>query len=306
MNFIAIDFETANYKKTSACSIGIIVVENNKVVDRQHHLIQPLPNYYNAMNVEVHGITHDMTENAPTFDKVWENLAPLLTKYPLLAHNASFDMTVLRETLIAYQVPLPEIHYFCSLILSRKAFPGLGSYGLGALSEHFDIKLNHHNAESDAHAAAIIVLKMLEKHALNSLEELTNKFQTKIGKINTNGTFNNFGNGRPIKKKKTYDFAYPSNPNPNHRFFNKQVVFTGKLKDMNRKKAMQKVISLGGKVMPDTITPQTDFVIVADNNTKKLEKSAKSSKLKMVEKLQDQGYPIFIMGENEFHLTIDE
>lgn len=305
MNFIAIDFETANGKKTSACSIGIVVVENLKIVDSQHHLIQPLPNYYNAMNIDIHGITPEMTDNAPTFDKKWNEIGKLLTKYPLLAHNASFDLTVLRDTLIAYQQPLPDIEFYCSLILSRRALPKQSSYGLSALSEYFEIKLNHHNAESDAKASAIIALRMLELHDQNSLKELSNKMGTKTGLLQNDGHFQNFGNGRPIKKKKNYQFTYPSKLNPNHRFYNKHIVFTGKLSETNRKDAMQKVISVGGKVYPDAITPNTNFLVIGKQDFSKFGEGYKSSKVKLAEKFMDQGYPLSIMGENEFLLSIE-
>ncbi|WP_044211570.1 exonuclease domain-containing protein [Flammeovirga sp. OC4] len=305
MNFIAIDFETANAKRTSACSIGIVVVENYEIVDSQHHLIKPLPNYYNAMNIDIHGITPEMTESAPTFDLRWSELHQLLTKYPLLAHNAAFDFTVLRDTLTAYHQPLPDIEFYCSLILSRKALPNLDGYGLSALSDHFNIKLDHHNAESDAKAAAIIALKMLEIHGSESLETLTEKMGSKQGFMKSNGSFQNFGNGRPVKKRKTYQFQPPKNPNPNHRFYNKHVVFTGKLNEINRKEAMQKVVSVGGKVFPDMLTPQTDFLVVGQQDFKKYGEGFKSSKLKTAEKYKEQGYPLFIMGENEFLLSVE-
>ena len=67
MKFIAIDFETANFKRQSVCSIGLAVVENFEVVKTINRLIKPTPNYYEAINMSIHGITPEMTENEPTF-----------------------------------------------------------------------------------------------------------------------------------------------------------------------------------------------------------------------------------------------
>ncbi|NLR93895.1 exonuclease domain-containing protein [Flammeovirga agarivorans] len=306
MDFISIDFETANAKRTSACSIGIAVVEKGKIVDTQHHLIKPFPDYYAPNNVAIHGITPQMTLDAPTFEHVWFKLSPLLTKYPLIAHNAAFDLSVLRNSLALYDVAPPSIDYFCSLIMSRKAFPELSSYGLSALSDHFDIQLNHHNAESDAMAAAIVALKMIERHEVDSLYDLSDKLGTKIGQLKTDGSYQSFGNGRPEKKRKAYTFSAPKNPQPNHRFYKKHVVFTGRLSEMTRKNAMQKVVNIGGYVSPDSLTPQTDFLVLGRQDFERYGQGYKSSKIKSAEVYRSQGFPIFIMGENEFFMSFDD
>ena len=43
-DFAAIDFETANYERTSVCSVGIVVVRHGEIVDSFYSLIQPEPN----------------------------------------------------------------------------------------------------------------------------------------------------------------------------------------------------------------------------------------------------------------------
>ncbi|OHX65156.1 exonuclease domain-containing protein [Flammeovirga pacifica] len=306
MGFIAIDFETANDKKTSSCSIGLAVVEDLEIVDTQHHLIQPFPNYYFDKNISIHGITPEMTLEAPTFDNVWGNLSGLLTKYPLVAHNAGFDMNVLLSSLNVYGTALPTIDFFCSLVMSRKAFPGLTSYGLANLSNHFNIQLNHHNAESDAMASAIICIEMLKEHQCKSLEELSQKFDHKIGTVSSSQGYNSYGSGRPYKRKKEYVFASPSQPDPKHRFYKKSVCFTGRLSEMNRKSAMQKVINVGGYVLPDQISPQTDYLVVGKQDFKKFGNGFKSTKIKHAEAYEEQGFPIFIMGENEFLMSFDD
>ncbi|OPJ64393.1 DNA polymerase III subunit epsilon [Clostridium oryzae] len=65
MNFIAIDFETANKKRDSACSVGIAVVENGQVVQRIHRLIKPKEMRFLPFNVGIHGITASMVQNEP-------------------------------------------------------------------------------------------------------------------------------------------------------------------------------------------------------------------------------------------------
>ncbi len=78
MNFVAIDFETANFKRQSVCSVGLAIVENFKVVKTINKLIKPTPNYYERINMSIHGIKPEMTENEKNFSELWPELKPYL------------------------------------------------------------------------------------------------------------------------------------------------------------------------------------------------------------------------------------
>ena len=111
MKFVAIDFETANSERSSACEIGLAIVEDFKIVDKISYLIKPMDNYFDYYNTVIHGIDEDMVKNEPEFDKIYEKIRPILDSYPIIAHNASFDISVLRHTLDLY-----EKQYFDKLI----------------------------------------------------------------------------------------------------------------------------------------------------------------------------------------------
>lgn len=64
-NFVAIDFETANFAQSSVCSVGLVIVKDGEIVDNYYSLIRPIPNYYNAHCSEVHGLHFDDTNDAP-------------------------------------------------------------------------------------------------------------------------------------------------------------------------------------------------------------------------------------------------
>lgn len=91
MDFVAIDFETANHNRSSACSIGIAVVKNNAIVDAKAFFIRPIPNYYAPINKQIHGISEKDTDSAPTFSELWnEELKHYLVGRDIVAHNAPF------------------------------------------------------------------------------------------------------------------------------------------------------------------------------------------------------------------------
>lgn len=158
MDFVALDFETANEKRVSACAIGLTIVRDGRVVENVYHLIRPRELRFSPWNTQVHGITQWQVKNSPSIIELWPTLLPLLESQLIVAHNASFDMSVLRQTLSASAISIPRISYLCTMKLSRQVWPDLGSYSLGFLAEKHGLKLDHHHAGSDAHAAAQLVL----------------------------------------------------------------------------------------------------------------------------------------------------
>ena len=77
-DFVAIDFETANGKRTSICSVGIVIVRGGDIVDKYYSLIRPEPNYYTYYTTQVHGITFEDTQNERRFPEVWSEIEPLI------------------------------------------------------------------------------------------------------------------------------------------------------------------------------------------------------------------------------------
>ena len=75
-DFAAIDFETANGKRTSVCSVGVVVVRGGEVTDTFYRLIRPRPNYYSRFTTAIHGLTYEDTAEAPDFAAVWQEIGP--------------------------------------------------------------------------------------------------------------------------------------------------------------------------------------------------------------------------------------
>jgi DNA polymerase-3 subunit epsilon len=173
MNFCTIDFETAKDSQESACSAGLVKFMNGKAVDFFYSLIRPPMLYIRPEFTEIHGLTVEDVRDAPSFAEVWESgILPFIGNLPLAAHNAVFDMGVLRAALNWYELPLPPLRFFCTLQLSRTAWPELKSHALTSLGETFDIAYNAHNALEDAQTCGIIACKAAEQYACANLGEL--------------------------------------------------------------------------------------------------------------------------------------
>jgi DNA polymerase-3 subunit epsilon len=173
MTFTAIDFETAYAK--FPCEIGICRVEDGKIQATHSWLIKPacFP-YMNYWCYQTHGISSEMVQNEPTFEILWTELSLFLENTLLIAHNAPFDMSVLRASLKYYDLALPYSDYLCSVSLSWRAWKGLPSYRLNDLCQLHDIYFHHHRAGDDAEACARLVLTMGEERSVTSITDLSN------------------------------------------------------------------------------------------------------------------------------------
>ncbi len=185
MRFAAIDFETASGARISACSLGIAVVEDGEIVRRREWLIQPPSLYFSAFNIQVHGITPEMVADSPEFDALWPEIERELGDLTLVAHNAAFDMGVLRATLAHYGVWCQKMQFLCSCALSRKCWPELPRHTLDALAREFGISFRHHNAEEDAVASALVVLRAAEEYSSETVEELLERTRIRFGEVST-------------------------------------------------------------------------------------------------------------------------
>lgn len=161
-DFAAIDFETAKSERSSVCSVGVVIVRNNEIVDSFYSLINPEPNYYNYWCTKVHGLTNRDTDDAPIFPEVWKQIAPLIEGLPLVAHNSPFDESCLKAVFRVYQMDYPDYKFYDTLSTARRTMKGLENHQLHTVAAVCGYQLdNHHHALADAEACAWIAREIL-------------------------------------------------------------------------------------------------------------------------------------------------
>lgn len=161
-HFAAIDFETANFHRSSVCSVGVVVVRDGVVAERFYSLICPEPNYYNFMCQRVHGLSRSDTDTAPLFPEVWARVEPLIDGLPLVAHNKAFDEGCLKAVMKTYRMDYPDYPFYCTLVASRRKLRHLPSHQLHVVARACGYELeHHHHALADAEACAAIALQLL-------------------------------------------------------------------------------------------------------------------------------------------------
>lgn len=185
MKLTVLDFETANASIASACSIGFLSVEDGVVLHEAVHLIKPHPRYaaFEPFNIALHGITPQAVMDEPEFDQVYPKLLPWFEDAILMAHNASFDMAVLRSLLELYGFDKPSVRYIDSLEIARRTLPFLPNHKLNTVCEYLGIPLNHHEALSDARGSAQIALSTMAELGNFDLETWILQLRLKLSRL---------------------------------------------------------------------------------------------------------------------------
>ncbi len=156
--FVVFDVETPNQVCNRMSAIGITLIENGVITKSFYSLVNP-ETRFDPFNTRLTGIGAETVRGAPTFPQLWTQIEPLLCSGILVAHNAVFDLGVLRCCLRDYGIAWKlQTEYLCTVQIGRRLLPGM-RHRLNVLSAYYGIPLEHHNAASDARACAEILLR---------------------------------------------------------------------------------------------------------------------------------------------------
>lgn len=174
LDFVAIDWETANRYRSSPIQVGLAVVRDGQVTETWGSLMRP-PRLFNRFDpdcVAIHGILPPDVADKPTFLELWPEVERRFAGLPLVAHNAAFDIPVIRETLRVSGLPSPTLDFACSLVLARHHC-ALERFGLDAVTADLGVSLSqHHDAVADAVACAGVTVRLAARAGAGSLGEL--------------------------------------------------------------------------------------------------------------------------------------
>ncbi len=282
MNFTALDFETANQTRASVCAIGLLRVEGGIVKARIHQLIRP-DSPFNYMCTMVHGIREFDVRNAPSFPEFWEEIRGYFGDN-VVAHNAPFDISCLRESLKFYGLEFPSFDYICTLQISRR-INNLPSHSLDFLARHFGVELlRHHNALEDACACARLFEIFSKETDVSAFKKPFSPFAQKIRACGekpklTAGEKPEWKSAEEyVSKLRNLKGAAPRHAPAKHRAysaanlcglpfeyadidFSKNFVVVGRFANITRSDAESLILRLGGSVSRK-VRADTDYIVV--------------------------------------------
>lgn len=276
MNFIALDFETANADLSSICQVGLVAFRDGKIAETYTTLVDP-DDYFDSMNVSIHGIDEDRVRGAPCFQDVHPKLSSLIAGAVVVCHTL-FDRAALQQASAKYRLTDVTCHWLDTSRVVRRAWSqyAKAGYGLGNLTREFGITFSHHDAAEDARATGMILVKAMEETGLSLEDWITRCSQplTPQDRITREG-------------------------NPEGQLAGEVAVFTGAL-SMPRRKAAD-LAARAGCAVDNGVTKDTTLLIVGDQDVMRLAPGkSKSSKHLKAETMIAKGQPIRILRESDF------
>ncbi len=318
LDFTAIDFETANGFRGSPCAVGLSKVRGGRVVEETSWLMRPPEghDHFDPRNVRIHGIQSSMVTRMPRFCDLFAEIGGFIGGDTLVAHNAAFDLGVIRSALEVSGLAGPAYEYACTVILSRRNYSQL-SYSLPFVAEAAGVPLqNDHDAVGDARACAGIMIDIAARNEAGSLAELYTAMGVQASRAEAylprtdlvskatrtareriaSGTVLTGWSGWP---EEGINPAANFDADRSHPLYGQTVVFTGNL-GMARIEAKQRAAELGaqpasGVTRKTTVLVVGDGFVAADLNSGRL-----TTKARRVGELHRRGQPIEVLSEGEF------
>lgn len=255
MDYIAIDFETANSSFSSACAIGIVGVENGNAIFQKYYLINP-ETEFSLYNIGIHHISPNDVKDCKNFKELWEEIKVYFQGI-VIAHNAMFDLNVLKSLIERYDLDVPNIKIACTLKISQKLWKDiLPNCKLNTISSYLEVEHDHHNALSDA----FVCYKIIERAKRVTQSDDISSVMEKLGIIY--GVYNENKFYLPKNKYKEINCEALDN-----YFKGKIVAFSGKPHSMTRKKVIE-VLQIKGAIISKNIDKSLDLFICFPDSPK--------------------------------------
>ncbi|KRF05305.1 hypothetical protein ASH00_13050 [Arthrobacter sp. Soil782] len=293
LNFTAIDFETANSNRGSVCAVGLTKVQGGAVVDSASWLIKPPASmgHFNPRNISVHGIQASDVVGAAKWKASLDRILAFAGSDVLVAHNASFDRSVLRNACTESGFEPPELTFHCSVDLARRVLE-LENNKLPSVAKALGLApFQHHHAGADSAVCAQAVIAVARTHALHTVDELW-------------PTVRPTGSIASARYQRTPALAELPQPNlaadPTHPLYGQVVVFTGDLITLERGEAMQ-LVANSGAMNGKGITKKTTMLVIGqqDVNADSVAISQRSGKERKALQYIESGQDIRAVSEKE-------
>ena len=178
-DFVVFDIETTGFSpvENRIIEIGAVKVCGRQITDRFSTFVDPgVPIPFTIEKLT--GINDSMVIGAEGIDKVLPRFLSFCEGCMLVAHNAEFDMSFIKENCDRQGIG-HDFTYVDTVGMARVMMPSQSKHTLDAVAKALGVSLlNHHRAVDDAEATAEIFIKlvaMMEKDGMTTLAQINEK-----------------------------------------------------------------------------------------------------------------------------------
>ncbi|MCP3426876.1 exonuclease domain-containing protein [Rothia sp. AR01] len=297
LDFVAIDFETANADPASVCQVGVAKVLGGRVVEVDSWLVVPPTGVaaFDPRNVGIHGIKpKDVLRSGIQWLESARRLERLRGGLPYVAHNAAFDRGVLEAACRMSDVEIPACRWEDTLKISREYLDS-PNHKLPTVAQHLGLpRFMHHDAAADAQTCALVAIRIAELAGAGDVDALW-----PAGSSAGGAQARWFDRA---SKAKASELPQPAaDAHPGHPLFGHRVVITGEVPGMTRWEVFE-AIAAGGGTPQKGVTLKTTLLVVADRLelAGDYDPSAGGGKERKAHEYQGRGKPIRFIGRSDF------
>jgi len=310
ISFVSLDFETANSNRASVCEVGLYKVIDGEPSGVFSSLVLPPKSvgHFDSRNISIHGIQAADVSSSPEWGDIWPEVRDFVGDLPIVAHNASFDISVLRAALRECSFAWPEIDYWCTLVMSRSAL-NLPTYTLGAVSNALGVTHEGvHRALSDAQSASEVLMRIVLGAECSTIDQAGKQLKVSSGRLfqdswlpcRSRASLSKADEAQRFTERLSSIGVDGYSPDPSGDFYGKAVAITGTLMSMKREEAQSLLVQAGATVK-EGVSSKLDYLVSGMQDLQRLVAGeVQSSKYRKVEEMRSKGSGIEIIDEEQF------
>ena len=297
-SFIVFNAECVNMNHDSICRLAFTPVINNQAQSPKLFYINP-ESFWDATTRE---IDMDLCLASPKLSEIWQEIEKLIEPFDIMVSSADgYSARVLWYHLKRLGIQFKTMEYLNAKALCRNLYPDEFSYSYDILSAKYCREfLDLGDAETVTNGWANLLIREFEDCEESNLREFAQKSKLKIGKLDVAEFIPSITKKDYSGRNKKVDFSdVEINADVDHPFFDKNVVFTGKLEKLTRAEARKLVVGVGG-LAPENLTTSTNFLVVGVQDLRIVGEKGLSGKMKKAAAFKEKGAEIELIDENDF------
>lgn len=265
MEFLVIDFETANSDPSSICQIGLVKFINGEIFTLIDTLINPNA-VFSRRNIDVHGINENDVLDAPSFKEIYPELENYIKDSIVFNHNGA-DKSKFESARNKSELPIFDVVWLNSATLVKRTWTQFAEsgFGLEKMCSYLNINYTPHNAASDALATAEVIRLACEIKGFTIEDWKLELLQTR--------SYRNYDDSQKIKGDITKAPDLSAIENKSNPFFGKKVVVSGTYQKWPDRLVLAGILKELGADIDGGIGKYTNFLCAGKGvGPKKIEK----------------------------------